>query len=373
MKRPVYLHGAASWSAAGDGGAALADACLSPAAPARAEVRFRSPAGDVTLPYFRAAPCADPAIKVATAALADAAIFSSPRTGLYVGSTSSGIAEHERLYVEALARSADAFPIHNPDQSRSAQDLHAHFAMQGPHYTLSTACSSAANALFYASLALRHGQLDDALVVGIEQENRLSQQGFFGMMLATRESCRPFDLDRSGIVLGEGAAALHLSTRAEGARWQLLGGASNCDTLHPTNPAPDKIAATMRMALADAAVCATDISAIKAHGTATRANDLAEALGLKLAFGATPPPFTSLKPVLGHTLGACGALETAAFIACLDRGLIPPTRNFEAPDPELGISPLQAAQPWHGGAVLLNFFGFGGNNCSLVLQRIAPC
>src|SRR3546814_12919779 len=119
-----------------------------------------------------------------------------------------------------------------------------------------------------------------------------------------------------------------LSTDADGAHWQLLGGASTCDTLHPTNPAPDKIATTMRMALADAGVHAGEITAIKAHGTATRANDLAEGLGLTLVFGEAPPPFTSLKPVLGHTLGACGAPETAASTAFLDHGFLPPTHHL---------------------------------------------
>src|SRR3546814_11702235 len=118
--------------------------------------------------------------------------------------------------------------------------------MQGPHYTLSTACSSAANALLYAALALRCGQLDDALVVGVEQENSLSQQGFFGMMLTTREYCRPFDRNRSRIVLGEGAAARHIPTDADGAHWHLPGGACTCATLPPSNPAPAKTATTSR-------------------------------------------------------------------------------------------------------------------------------
>src|SRR5690606_4954265 len=107
-----------------------------------------------------------------------------------------------------------------------------------PHTTVSTACSSSGNALLYAAWAIRESRLDTALVVGLEIENRLSQQGFHCLMLATRDACRPFDAQRDGIVLGEGVGAVVLSAQSprSGPVWRLLGGATLCDSLHPTNP-----------------------------------------------------------------------------------------------------------------------------------------
>lgn len=372
--KPVWIRGSGAWSAAGHGVGLLAGACLeAQLTPAR--LRFKSLGAEVELPYLRApARDAQAGLRVAEEALgAHLGVSRSPRFGLFVGTSSSGIAGHERAYAEAAARGSDAYPIHSPDQSKAARQLHAALACQGPHYTLSTACSSAANALLYASLALRDGRLDEALVVGIEEENRLSQQGFFSLMLATRDSCRPFDARRDGIVLGECAAALWLSTRQGEARWRVLGGASLCDAVHPTNPDAAKIAATIHAALADAGIGSEAVTAVKAHGTGTRANDQAEALGLRRVFGERVPPFTSLKPAIGHTLGACGALETAAFLACLEAGCVPATRGFAETDPELGIAPLDRPLPWRGGIVLLNYFGFGGNNCSLVVEESPAC
>ncbi|WP_051277855.1 beta-ketoacyl synthase N-terminal-like domain-containing protein [Solimonas flava] len=371
MTRAVYLRGAQAHCAAGDDAAAIAAACRADA-PTPADVRFRSLGSEITLPYFRAA-----GVEAATPALAARALGDAdrgtPRLGLYFGSSSAGIAAHERAYVEARAAGRDDFPIRSPDQSRSARRLHGALGLRGPYYTLSTACSSAANALLYAGFALRDGALDEALAVGVEEENQVSQQGFFSMMLATRARSRPFDARRDGIVLGECAAALRLSATRGTARWQLLGGASLCDVSHPTNPSPQRIADTIAAALTDAGVASREVAAVKAHGTGTRANDLAEALGLRQVFGDAVPPFTSLKPVFGHTLGACGALETAAFVACLERGFVPATAGFEEEDDEFGIAPLRAPAPWRGGIVLLNYFGFGGNNCSLLLRELPPC
>jgi len=372
----VYLRGGDAVSAAGRGRAALADACLR-VSPSPALVRFSSLGRDIELPYFRALdPDAEAdmvLLGVAEAALDEAQLtpVRRRRIGLFVGSSSGGIHHHERAYAEAYASNAAALPIHRPDQSRLATWLHQQLQLEGPSYTIATACSSAANALLYASWMLREGRLDDALVVGVEIENRLSQQGFFSMMLATRASSRPFDRQRDGIVLGECAAVLVLSREAPTTQpaWRILGGASLCDTTHPTNPSAEQIAATLRDALADSLIPAARISAIKAHGTGTRANDLAEGLGMRDCFGASLPPFTSIKPALGHALGACGVLETLAFTACLDRGRVPVTRGYDQPDPEIGVQPLTAAQDWSGGPVLLNYFGFGGNNCALVLDR----
>ncbi|MGH8446159.1 MAG: beta-ketoacyl synthase N-terminal-like domain-containing protein, partial [Solimonas sp.] len=324
---------------------------------------------DIVLPYFRRSGAAAAVSALAQRAL-PADLPRDERLGLFVGSSSSGIASHEAAYQRSVTAGIDDFPIHAPDQSRNARALHAALSLRGPHYALSTACSSAANALLYAGFALRDGTLDDALALGIEEENRISQQGFFSLMLATRTLSKPFDAQRDGIALGEGAAVLHLSAQRGISRWQLLGGASLCDVSHPTNPSAQRIADTMRLALEEAGIAASEVRAVKAHGTGTRANDQAEAQGLRLLFGDAVPPFTSLKPVLGHTLGACGALETAAFAACLERGFVPPTAGFADADPELGLAPLREAAAWRGGVALLNFFGFGGNNCSLLLRDL---
>lgn len=376
--RPVYLLGGDAISVAGRGSDMQARACLAEGTTA-SWIEFESLGSRVRLPYCRIADAAGDRlaglIDVAGAALRQAALESSRRRriGLFVGTSSGLISEHERNYATAQAADSGSVPIRSPDQGRAASLLHQSLALEGPSYTISTACSSAANALLYASWMVREGRIDDALVVGIEHENRLSQQGFYSLLLATRAQTRPFDLRRDGILLGECSAAAVLSADrpAGGPVWRLRGGGTSCDTTHPTNPSPEKIAHTVRLALADAALTPSRVTAVKAHGTGTRANDLAEGLGLREVFGDQPPPFSSIKPALGHTLGACGVLETLAFAAALDQGSIPPTRNFEQPDPEIGIAPITAPHPWNGGAVLLNYFGFGGNNCALVLEREA--
>jgi 3-oxoacyl-[acyl-carrier-protein] synthase-1 len=375
IQRPVYLRSGDAWSAAGRGLAAQAQACIDrDTQPAL--VSFDSFGKCIELPYFRieaSAPNDQRLLEVAETALDDAGLSAERRRriGLFVGTSSGGISDHEQDYGASVAADPDAIAILHPDQSRTATWLHRQLQLNGPSYSLSTACSSAANALLYASWMVREGQLDDALVIGVETENRLSQQGFFSMLLATRELSRPFDRRRDGIVLGECVAAVVLSREASlaGPAWRILGGSTLCDTTHPTNPAPAKIAETLQLALHDAGVRAGDINAIKAHGTGTRANDLAEGLGLRAIFAQRMPPLTSVKPVLGHTLGACGVLETLAFTASLDQGWIPATANFEQPDEEIGVVPLSANARWRGGTVLCNHFGFGGNNCALVLQR----
>lgn len=374
--RPVYLRAGDALSAAGRGTAAMAQACLQ-LSTAPAQIAFNSLGSEIRLPYFRidaAEDAPDRRLGNLAVAVVESAGFDAARRrrmGLFLGTSSGGIAQHERDFAVASAMNPRALPIFNPDQSRPATRLHRRLELCGPSYTLSTACSSAANALLYATWMVREGRLDDALVVGIEFENRVSQQGFHSLLLATRALSRPFDLRRDGIMLGEAAAVAIVSREPppSGPVWRLRGGGTFCDTTHPTNPSSAQIAHTIRLAFADAGVDAAAISAIKAHGTGTRANDLSEGLGLRAAFGDRLPPFSTIKPVLGHTLGACGLLEALAFTACLDRGEVPATRHFEQADPEIGVEPLRAAERWRPGPVLLNTFGFGGNNCALVLER----
>jgi 3-oxoacyl-(acyl-carrier-protein) synthase len=170
--------------------------------------------------------------------------------------------------------------------------------------------------------------------------------------------------------LGEAVAAVLLEagdSRDTGA--SLLGGANLCDIHHVTSASPDGSAmrAVMEMALAEAGLAPADVALIKAHGTGSPDNDLAEAAAMRSLWGEALPPFTALKRYLGHTLGACGVVELAALLGCLRAGFVPPSAGTAQPDPELRLAPLAAAMPAPRGPVMFNFFGFGGNYASFVI------
>ena len=151
----------------------------------------------------------------------------------------------------------------------------------------------------------------------------------------------------------------------------LLGGANLCDTHHMTSATPDGSAmrSVMEMALADAGLQPADVAVIKAHGTGSLDNDTAEAAAMRTLFGDDLPPFTGIKRYLGHTLGACGAVELAAFLGCLRAGFVPPTAGFAQPDSALRITPLTGFRSAPNGVAMLNFFGFGGNYASLLIAH----
>lgn len=250
-----------------------------------------------------------------------------------------------------------------------ADTLARRLGVNGPCMTFNTACSSSANAALYAARLIDSGAIEHALVLGTESYNRLSLLGFASLMLVSDSGLRPFDASRDGLVLGEGVGALVLGRPERGRAAHISGGANLCDTSSATNSRPEAIAHVMQSALTDAGITVSDLAAIKAHGTSTPSNDKAEGEGMKLAFGDRLPPFTSMKGHFGHTLGACGALETAALLAVLDAGFLPATAGFAERDPDLGISPMTERGGAAEGHYLLNYFGFGGNNTSLVLRH----
>lgn len=311
-------------------------------------------------------------------ALAEAALppEAVSRMGLFVGSTSLDLPLHEAAYAATYA-SGQVPAVKEPGYGNLGRAIAERFAIRGPQYTLNTACSSSANAVLYARAMLAEGRIEHALVVGAEGYNRLSLLGFASLMLLTRAGYRPFDRARDGLVLGEGVGALVLTAEPSGRNagprpanaFAILGGATACDPSSPTNSQPERVAEIMRGALDDAGVAPRDIVAIKAHGTGTPSNDLSEGQAVRAVFGTSAPPLTSLKPSIGHTLGACGALELACLIACGREGFLPPTPGFTTVDDALGLVPETAARTLPAGPILLNFFGFGGNNTSLVLER----
>ncbi|HUP91118.1 MAG TPA: beta-ketoacyl synthase N-terminal-like domain-containing protein [Solimonas sp.] len=373
MRRPVYLAGGEADSAAGTGLAASVAACLAEAPLPQIE-RFDTQLGELALPFFPFAETQEPVARVqrvAESALQRAGLDRDARgrMGLFVGSSSGLLHSQEQDYLRELAAGATPLVLRHPYMGDTAEQLAVLLGIGGPRQTITTACSAGANAILYAAWMIREGLIDEALVVGTEFRNQLSLLGFHSLLLVSRDRCRPFDLERTGVVLGETAAALVLSAHRPQRGWEVVGGGTLCDVSHPTSPAPQKIAQTLQQALDDAQLAAADILAVKAHGTGTGSNDLAEGLGIRHVF-AQPPPVTSIKPVFGHTLGACGVLETLALTGCLEQGWMPATGGLSQPDPEIGLAPLAQPLRLPRGPVLLNYFGFGGNNCSLVLR---PC
>lgn len=258
--------------------------------------------------------------------------------------------------------------------------------LHGPAHTHASACASSAVAIGEALRAIRHGYLERALVGGTEAPfGDVTVKAWERLRVLAppgedpARACKPFDRRRNGIVLGEGAAFFVLESetaaaaRAAPVHARLLGYGGTCDARHWTEPCPEGQAQAMAAALADAGLAATDIHAINAHGTGTVVGDSAEAASIARVFGtgADAPWVSSTKPLHGHTLGASGAIELAACIASLQRGLVPATRNLEEPDPALPVHPvLGAPRALPAGANLLsNSFAFGGSNACLVISR----
>jgi len=290
---------------------------------------------------------------------------------LFIGSSSYAVGQSETLYQNALVKGNQyqlALPSAGFDQISA--HLRQRFNLTGPSFQLNTACSAAANALLAAAQQIRLGYTDYAFVIGAELFNYTTIAGFNGMQLLTKDCMRPFDRRRNGLILGEGCGALLLGRdNAEEERLIIGAGASGCDTYSITasNPNGSHIASIMRLALQRAEVASNNIVAIKAHGTASPLNDDGEAAGMRKVFK-TPPPFFALKPYIGHTLGACGTIETGLIAASLRRGFIPASGGFKEPDDRLAIAPITDALPAQPGWYMLNFFGFGGNNSSLLLS-----
>lgn len=233
----------------------------------------------------------------------------------------------------------------------------------GPVLAISTACTSSLNALIAAQALLRSGAIDEALVLGVELENRLTLGGFAALQLLSRTTGKPFGADRDGLVLGESVAALRLAVRGDAA-WRLLGGANVVDGANPTGASPAALTAMYGQTLAASGWRAGDVDLVKVQAAGSPGNDLAEAQALRAAFDPLPP-LVSLKATIGHTMGASGAAEIALLTACLERGAWPVAAD--AVDPELGVGLVATPPP--GRRLLATILGFGGSHAAVALER----
>ena len=252
----------------------------------------------------------------------------------------------------------------------------------GPNTTVATACAASTNAIGDAAELIRHGAADVAIGMGAESCQTPTAMSAFGRMTALsgrnddpKRASRPFDADRDGFVMGEGAAALVLErwdravARGAHIHAELVGYGRNADAYHITAPSPggEGAAACMQLALADAAIAPSAVGHVNAHGTSTPLNDSAEAEAIRKVFGGTPPVVTSTKGVTGHMIGAAGAVEAAAAILAIARSLVPPTANLERLGDDIQLDVVAgAARPLAPAPALSNSFGFGGHNATLV-------
>lgn len=292
-------------------------------------------------------------------------------TVLLIGSSSVDIPVSEAIYQRELRDGVEAYPLTaNSSLGELADRVRRHFGFRGGDYTISTACTASANALVYADALVRTGSAKYALVLGVEHFNIITALGFQGLGLLAPNGMRPFDKGRGGIVLGEGCSALIIGAQRDGARFHLRGSANLCDIfgMSTANPDGSTVSGVIEMALKSARAAPEDIAGIKSHGTASLLNDEAEAAGMRQVFN-TLPRLCALKPFIGHTFGACGLNELILFTGLVDRGYFPATPGICAEPSDLEITLPQTPQTVEPGVFLLNYFGFGGNNTSLVVAN----
>lgn len=311
--------------------------------------------------------------RVAEDAIAGAGLSSIQRAqlGVFVGSSSFDVSVSEAQFQRELSVGDKAVALREPSFGRLADSLIRRLGIRGPDYSVNTACTASANALVAAVTQVEAGLLDYALVLGVELYNDITALGFHGLGLLTQSVMKPFDKARDGLVLGEGVSALVVG-RDPGdgqRRFFLRGSASLCDTYSISAAAPDgsSIRLVMDKALQAARLSVDAVAVIKAHGTASLSNDEAESAGMHQLFSQLPP-VCALKPHLGHTLGACGLNELILFYRAAEAGFLVASPGISADTGDLNVCLNQDYSPPGHGNFMLNYFGFGGNNCSLILS-----
>lgn len=262
-----------------------------------------------------------------------------------------------------------------------------HLGLQGPNSCIATACASGAQSIAAAANNIRLGIADVMVAGGVEATVIPFGLAAFSAMraLSTRndapeKASRPFDADRDGFVLSEGAGMLVLESEAHARQRgaeilaELAGAGETCDAYHPVAPRPDGsgCAASMRLALDQARVDPESVGYCNAHGTSTKLNDAAESKAFLEVFGAAPPPVSSTKSMIGHLLGAAGAVEAVACVLTIRYNTLHPSINYDTPDPECPVNLVaNVARETAVDVVLSNSLGFGGHNATLVIRRYA--
>jgi 3-oxoacyl-[acyl-carrier-protein] synthase II len=302
------------------------------------------------------------------------------RMGIALGTTTGGLSRGEECYrqVKAGRKPRISGWLETP-VSVPADALAQTFACFGPRLTVSTACSSSANALGIAADWIRCGRADRVLCGGADSLCWMTYSGFNVLQALDTVACRPFDRSRAGLTLGEGSAMFVLEDWERAIRRgavivaELVSYGVSADAHHLTQPRPDGEGAilAMRRALREGAVAAGEVDYVNAHGTGTPLNDVAETKAIKAVLGerAYRVPVSSTKSMVGHCLAAAGAIEALAGVLAMRGNFVPPTATLEEPDPECDLDYVpRTSRAATLRTVLSNSYGFGGNNTSIVLR-----
>jgi 3-oxoacyl-[acyl-carrier-protein] synthase II len=313
------------------------------------------------------------------------------RIGVLIGSGIGGIktiSDQHQLLLEKGPRYLSPFLIPMLIINIASGYVSMILKLRGPNLSVATACATANHAIGEALNIIREGDADIMIAGGAEAPlTRLGYGGFCAMRaLSTRndepeKASRPFDRDRDGFIMGEGAGVVVLETleharkRAARIYCELAGYGMTADAYHITAPSPDGEGAArcMELALEDAGLNPDDVDHINAHGTSTPLNDKVETIAIKRIFRdhAYKIPISSTKSMVGHLLGAAGAVELIAAVLCLRRGMVHPTINYETPDPDCDLDYVpNVARDYKTDVLLSNSLGFGGHNATLVARRL---
>lgn len=305
---------------------------------------------------------------------AAAAKYGHDRIGVFLGTSTSGILETELAYRnrDKLTGTLPEDFIYNKTQNTySVTDFtRRYFKLAGPAAVVSSACSSSAKVFSVARRMIEAGLIDAALVGGVDTLCLTTLYGFNSLGLLSTQACRPYDISRDGISIGEAAAFALLerpSAAMDDSAVLLLGIGESSDAYHMSSPHPDGLGAkiAMQQALQSASLAPTDIDYINLHGTATPSNDAAEAKAVSAIF-TQDVPCSSSKGATGHTLGAAGAVEAVVCALALQHGFIPGGLNTKEVDAELKLDYRLENRYQPLKRVMSNSFGFGGTNCSLI-------
>lgn len=299
------------------------------------------------------------------------------RAGLISSTTVAGMCKTELFYGEMVSDGKHLEVLDAHDCGESTEEIADYLGVKDFVTTISTACSSAANAVMLGCRMIKHGMLDRAIVGGVDSLSKFTFNGFNTLMILDKEWCKPFDENRKGLNLGEAGAFIVIESEAAlkkrngKALARVTGYANSNDAYHQTASSPDGIGATtaIKEALEMSGLTPSQIDYINMHGTGTPNNDQSESKATVNVFGDAVPKFSSTKAYTGHTLAAAAGVEAVISVLSLQNNKIFPNLNFTTPIAEFGLVPVTKVTDHEINNVLSNSFGFGGNCSSLIFSK----